>query len=827
MKKKRAKKQNETPAIPSSQLSQALKPIPHASFQSRNLLGILAALIALNVFIYIQMQSHDFTRWDDPNYVSQNFEVSHGLTWEGVRWAFTTGQEANWHPLTWLSHMLDVQLFGMAPGAHHLINLLFHIANTLLLFWILFRMTTAIGRSAFVAGLFAAHPLHVESVAWLAERKDVLCAFFLLLAIWAYIAYVRKPIARRYLSVAALFTLALMAKPMAVTLPVLLFLLDIWPLGRLNPGPGQMPVFLRLVREKVPLIVLAMASSAVTIGVQWRGGAVAALDSVPLSDRIANALASYVAYLGNMLWPANLSAFYPYGPLPELRVVVCFLAIAGVSVIAVRSVARHPYILVGWMWYLAALAPVIGLIQVGSQAKADRYTYLPSIGIFIVIAWVIPKALGRMPKTPLAIAGSILICVLAAAAHSQAAYWINGTVLWEHALKLYPDSHFVHLSLGNEFYNRGEEAKALLHFSEAIRLCPTSAEAQNSLGRTLAGQGHIHEAFEHFSLALRFKPDYEDAHCNLGASLIDLGKIDEAMPHLATALRINARNSTAHYELGIAFFRQGKSDEAMDHFSEALRLKPGYAEAYNWRGTVLSEQGKQDEAIVQYNEAIRIKPDLADARNNLGIALARQGKFDEAVTQYKEALHAKPDMSEAHNGLANALSRQGKLDEAIVHYKEALRISPNNAGTYLNWGIALANQGELDEAIVHYKEALRISPNYAEARCNWGIVLAIQGKPDEAIAQYKESIRAKPYYVEARYNMGTALMMLSRFDEAIAQFSEVLRMWPDNIGAHANIGVALMNKGRKEEAIPHLKEVLRSKPDDKTVNELLRKASGK
>jgi protein O-mannosyl-transferase len=834
MKQKRRKKQKQSQAIDtpndsSSPLSQTLKPIPPGSFKSRSLLWILPALIAINLFIYIHVRRHEFTHWDDPLYVSQNFEVSHGLTWEGVRWAFTTGNQANWHPLTWLSHMLDVQLFGMAPGAHHLINVLFHIVNTLLLFWILFRMTAAIGQSAFVAGLFAAHPLHVESVAWIAERKDVLCTFFLLLAIWAYIAYVRTATAYRYLLVAALFALALMAKPMAITLPFILILLDIWPLGRLHPGSGQWPACLRLIREKALFIILAIASSIVTILVQWHGGSVVKMNAYPLSDRAANALASYVAYLENMVWPAGLSAFYPYGSLPALWIIGCFLALAGASAMAVWFAGRHPFFLVGWMWYLGTLVPVIGLIQVGSQAKADRYTYLPLIGIFIVIVWGIPKMLGRLQnfKIPLAIAGGVLICVLAVAARSQAGYWVNGVTLWDHAVKLYPGSYLAHLNLGNEFYNRGEDAKAMQHFGEALRLSPNSAEAHNAIGVALSKQGRATEASEHFSLALRMKPNYADAHRNLGARLADQGKTDEAMSHLTADLSMNANDPMAHYEMGVVLFKQGKNDEAIAHFSEALRLKPGIADAYNWLGNALSSQGKQDEAIAQYKEAIRIKPDFADAHNNWGTALAIQGKFDEAINQYKEALRAKPDKAEAHNGLANALSSQGKLDEAAVHYKEAFRIAPNYAEAHHNFGVSLASQGKLDEAMAQYKEALRIKPDMAEAYRSLGDVFLFRRQIDEAIAQYKEAIRAKPNYIEARYNMGIALMTQGQYDEAIIHLTEVLRMSPENIGAHANLGIALIKKGREAEAIPHLREVLRVKPNDKTMNALLKKASKK
>jgi protein O-mannosyl-transferase len=792
----------------------------------RNILWVLPLLISINLFIYAQVRNHEFTQWDDPSYVSKNYEVSRGLTWEGICWAFTTGHEANWHPVTWISHMVDVQLFGMAPGPHHLVSLFFHIANTLLLFWVLFRMTAAIGSSAFVAGLFAAHPLHVESVAWVAERKDVLSAFFFLLAIWAYITYVRRPDLRRYLLVAALFVLALMSKPMAVTLPAILFLLDIWPLGRLHPGSGQLPTSLRLIREKIPLVILAIVSSAITIGVQLHGGSVVKIDSIPLSGRVGNALASYGTYLGNMLWPADLSAFYPYRSPSLLWIAACFLALGSVSVLVVRSAARHPHLLVGWMWYLVMLAPVIGLIQVGAQAKADRYTYLPLIGIFIIVAWAIPEVLPwlRNSGVLLAIASGIVICLMTIAAHKQASYWGNGLALWTHALKLYPDSHLIHLNAGFELNHRGENGKAMHHFAEALRLNPNCAEAHNAIGVALSKEGRVDEALEHFRLAVRMKPDYADAHCNLGARLTDLGKLGEAILHLTTALKIDPGNPEIHYDMGLVLMKQGKIDEAIVHFSKALQLKPGFAEAFNWCGNALSSQGKLEEAIARYNEALRIKPDFADAHNNLGIALANQGKLEEAIIQYNEALRINPGLVEAHNGLGNAFSYQNKLDDAMAQFKEALRLAPDFAGAHRNLGVVLVRKGKLDDARAQFMEELRLQPDMAEARSCLGDSYLFQRRYSEAVAQYKEALRIRPDFVDVHYNLGLALMNQGLLDEAIVHFTEVLRMAPGNVGAHGNLGIALLNKGRVEESITHLNEVLRVRPDDKLADQSMKTA---
>jgi tetratricopeptide (TPR) repeat protein len=830
MSKRREKKRKQSKAMGAgiesfAQTSQEIKSFPPGSFKSRHLLWIFPALIVINLFIYAQAGRYQFTHWDDPAYVSKNAEVSRGLTWEGVRWAFTASQEANWHPLTWLSHMLDVQLFGMASGPHHLVGVFFHIANTLLLFWILFRMTAAIGQSAFVAGLFAAHPLHVESVAWIAERKDVLSAFFFFLTIWAYIAYVRKPASRRYVLIALLFALALMAKPMAVTLPLILLLLDIWPLGRCHVGPGQWPVCLRLIREKAPLIVLSIASSAVTLWAQLQGGAVVKVDAYSLSSRAANALASYLAYLGHMFWPAGLSAFYPYSSVHALWALGCFLALACVTIVAIRF-ARHPYFLVGWLWYLGMLLPVIGLIQVGAQARADRYTYLPLIGIFVVIAWGIPKILNRLQRSeiPLAIIAGLLVCASAAVARNQVRCWENGVVLWEHALKAFPNSHFVHLNAGYELNERGEVAKAVQHYTEALRINPNFAEAHNALGVALIKQGRKDEAFDHFSQAVRIKPNYAEARNNLGVKMAELGKTDEAISNLTAASTMNPQDAQVQFDLGLALVKQGKSDEAIPYLSKALQLDPNFVVARDWMGNALSLQGKLDEAIAQYKEALRIKPDFAEARNDYGIALVNQGKLNEAIVQYREALRVKPDLVEAYNGLGNVLSMQNKPDEAIVQYKEALRMAPNWAEAHLNWGVVLAGQGKLEEAKAHYLEAIRIKPNLAEAHNKLGDALLMQRQSGAAIVQYKEALRLSPNDINAQYNLGIAWMTQSSYDEAIRNFSEVLRVMPNNIGAHGYLGLALLNKGREQEAIPHLKEVLRAKPDDKISRDALQAA---
>jgi protein O-mannosyl-transferase len=576
---------------------------------------VCLALIAVNLIVYASVRHHDFVNFDDDDYVTANPVVLRGLTWHGVAWAFTTEHAVNWHPLTWLSHMLDVQLYGLDAGAHHLTNLLFHIGNTLLLFGLLHRMTGALGRSAFVAGLFAVHPLHVESVAWVAERKDVLSTLFWMLTLWAYIEYVKRPdlrqsSRRRYAAVLLFFALGLMAKQMLVTLPLVLLLLDFWPLGRVgigpNPAGGWAPARDGwatagcLVSEKLPLLALAVASSIATFVIHQRGGAVIILSAIPLQLRIENALVSYVVYIGKMLWPAGLAVLYPYPQsLSAWSVAVAFVTLTGISVAVIWAAPRRPYLPVGWFWYLGTLVPVIGLIQVGDQTIADRYTYIPLIGLFIIVAWGAPDLLVRwplrrvvLPKIALPAAACLVILACAITARGQLEYWEDSTTLWTHTLAVTTRNNIAH----------------------------------NNLGATLADQGKTDEAIAHYSEALRIKSDYADAHNNLGVALADQGKFDEAIAHYSEALRIKPGYSDAHSNLGIALADQGNLDEAIAQFTEALRINPDSAKAHNNLGVALASQGKLDEAIAQFTEALQVKPDYADARNNLELALARRGK---------------------------------------------------------------------------------------------------------------------------------------------------------------------------------------------------------
>ncbi len=596
------------------------------------ILLISLSLIVVTLAAFEQLRNHTFLNFDDNVYITQNRNVQSGLTLEGVIWAFTTTDAANWHPLTWLSHMLDCQLYGLNPSGHHLTNLVFHIASTLLLFLVLERMTGALWRSSFVAALFALHPLHVESVAWVAERKDVLSTFFWMLTMWTYVHYVERPGFNRYLLVLLFFILGLLSKPMLVTLPFVLLLLDYWPLGRFQFGQSsgdhksntsrsmnsghQKSIPLRSVREKAPFFVLSAVSSILTIFAQQIGGAVKSLEYYPLESRIANALVSYVSYIVKMIWPNQLAVLYPYQEmLPIWKVVGSGLLLVCASLLVMRAARKLPFLIVGWFWYLGTLIPVIGLVQVGSQAMADRYTYVPLIGLFIMIVWSVPDIwVGwRYRRVVLSISAGLLLSLLVIITRLQVNHWQNSIMLYEHSLAVTSNNFIIHNNLGLALVEQRKIQEAIAHFTEALRIQPDDAEAHYSLGLALAGQRKIQEAIAHFAEALRIKPDYAEAHNGLGVTLVWQGKIQEAIAHFAEALRIQPDNAKAHYNLGIALAEQGKIQEAIIHYTEALRIKPDYAEAHINLGLAYLMIGNKSSALEEYKILEKINPDLANA----------------------------------------------------------------------------------------------------------------------------------------------------------------------------------------------------------------------
>lgn len=567
---------------------------------------------------FYQTWQFDFVHYDDRNYIMDNANIKAGFHWDGIVWAFTSLFAYNWHPLTWLSLMLDYQLYGTRAGGYHATNVLIHLLNTLLLFLIFGKMTGGLWKSGFVAALFAVHPLHVESVAWIMERKDVLSTMFWLLAVGWYAAYTRHPSFIRYGGVFISFVLGLMSKPMLVTLPFVLLLLDYWPLGRFQAG--DLVGSRRLIIEKIPLFALSAVSGAITIYAQGQSGALQSFAAFPFSDRLVNAMISYGGYVAKMLWPVNLSFFYPYPPSFSLwAIVLSMLFLISASLLSVRFLRKAPYLSVGWLWYLISMLPVSGLFQTGVQAMADRYTYIPLIGLFMVTAWGIPDLLERHPlkKFIMAASAAIVLPILVIQTYHQTGVWQNSRTLFEHALAV---------TEGNDV-------------------------AHNNLGRYLMERGLFHEAAGHFQEAVRMRPGNVKYLNNLGIALFRQNRYPEAVACYRMAIAIDPRFADSHYNAADACFFSGNENDAMEHYKKALSLKPGNAIAENNIATLLIRQGRVEESLVFLRAAIAHRPSYAEAHNNLGAVLARLGRIDDAEVQIKRALQINPGYTEARDNL--------------------------------------------------------------------------------------------------------------------------------------------------------------------------------
>ena len=695
-------------------------------------LFICLFLILITFMAFWQVRNNEFINLDDDVYVTDNSQVQGGLTLKGVFWAFTKIHAGYWHPMTWLSHMLDLDLWGLNPGGHHMTNLFFHVANAVFLFLLLLRMTGAPWQSGFVGALFALHPLHVESVAWVAERKDVLCAFFWLLTMWVYVRYVERPAFNRYLLIVLCFVLALMSKPMAVTLPFVMLLLDYWPLHRgksekidntfetpvsesMDAGHPGVP-FLRLVLEKFPLFFLTAVSSLLTILAQWKGGAITLLDKLPLETRIANALVSYVKYIGKMIWPDRLAILYPHPIiLPIWEVATATFLLIIITVLAILARRKHPYYLVGWLWYLGTFVPVIGLVQAGPQAMADRFTYIPLIGLFMIIAFGIPDILAgwRYKRVALFTSGGLLLLVIMITTLPQVKLWQNNIRLFNHTLQVTVNNSFFHNNLGVTLMRQGKDQEALVHYMKALEINPKYADAYYNLGTLLARQGKDQEAMVHFVKALQIRPDKAEFHNDLGVLLAKQGKMQDAVSHFTEVLRINPTYSKAYFNLGISLLNQGRNQEAASYFNEALRINPKDPKVHNSLGVAMVRQGKIQEAIAHYSQALQLNRDYADAYYNLGSLLTYQGKDQEAMTQYTEVLRINSLDAEAHYELGAILARQGENQKAIVHLAEAIRIIPSHGKARLALGMTYLGMGKKDLALAEYKILLTINTNLA------------------------------------------------------------------------------------------------------------------
>ena len=656
---------------------------------------VCLALIALTWLVFGQTLWHNFVNLDDHVYVYDNPLITRGLTVDGVINAFAHTHARNWHPLTTLSHMLDCQLFGLKAGGHHFTNVLFHTVSVVLLFLLLRQMTGAFWQSAFVAALFAVHPLHVESVAWVSERKDVLSGVFFMLTLWAYTRYVQARSMGRYLTVALFFVLGLMSKPMLVTVPCVLLLLDYWPLNRfswdrtrLTRGarpPDRAHSVAPLFVEKIPLFALSALSCIATLLIQLYSAG--AIDQLPLAWRLNNAAVTYVAYIWQMFWPARLAAFYPHpnDQLPIWQVIFAITFLISISLLAIQWRRERPYILTGWFWYVGMLVPVIGFVQAGEQGRADRYTYLPQIGLYILIVWTVAELLSRLRQPAqhrvAAIVMPTIIALLSWRAFVQTSYWENSERLWNHALAVTTDNAMAHNNLGHLLLQRGEWDRAISHFELALNIRSQNAATHYNLGRALmennlanalARKGRLSEAVSHYDESVRLRPDYGDPYFNLGSVLFQQGRIDDAIAQWHKALAAQPNDAGFHTALGNAFLKKGLQKDAIAEYEHAARISRQDPMARNnlaWLLATSSDASIRDgnRAIELAKQAVQLSGGKdANYLRTLAAAYAEAGRFAEAAETARRALQAA--QTQGNSTLSNALRDEIALYELGLPY---------------------------------------------------------------------------------------------------------------------------------------------------------------
>jgi tetratricopeptide (TPR) repeat protein len=666
---------------------------------------ISAALVLLILAAFEPLLHNTFIDYDNETYILDNPHIRSGFTSQSIAWAFTSGYAANWHPLTWLSHMADIELFGLNPLGHHLHNLFLHTLATLLLFWLLYKMTGSVWCSAFVAMFFGIHPLRVESVAWAAERKDVLSAFFWMMTLAAYLYYARRGGVLRYLLVIVCFALGLMAKPMLVTLPVILLILDIWPLKRVQKNIA----FLAL--EKIPLFILALASCVITYLVQQNTGSMANAESLPWVPRFSNALVSYISYLGKIFWPVDLALLYPYPQHMYLwKPVVSSLLLMALSVFVIFRLYKQPYLAAGWLWYGVSLIPVIGLVQVGSQAMADRYTYLPSIGIAIMISWAIAEFSLKWPyrRMILTVLSGIAVIAMIAGTRIQITYWKDNITLYEHTLAVTQDNAIIHNFLGQAFLKQGEIDKAFIHLGETLRIQPRYADAHVNMGMILAAKGKNDQALIAYEEAIKLNPRCFGAYTNLATLKAQQGFLDEAAKYLCQSIDINP-TTEAYFNLGLIMQMQDKKDEAIANHRLALAISPEDRKALWNLAICLHSTGNLHEAAQIYYKVIQLLPNFPEAISRLAWILAtapdeRLRNPIEALSLARQACqmmeYKEPVMLDT---LAAAYAANGQFKEAIEYAQKALTIM-NSMG-----------QGDKTEGITKRLELYTVSKPYIES----------------------------------------------------------------------------------------------------------------
>jgi len=665
---------------------------------------VALVLVVATVLVYAPVRHHEFIDFDDGGYVYENEIVQKGLSADSIKWAFTlvnSDEKTYWHPVAWLSHMLDCQLFGLNPGAHHLSNLFYHLLNIMLLYLVLFRMTGAVWKSAFVAAMFAIHPVNVDSVAWIAERKNLLSTTFWMLTMLAYVYYAARPGLWRYLMMTVVFTLGLMAKPMLVTLPCALLLLDFWPLYRCKWSrerwldevalpPSDFPAFhtasiSRLILEKIPLLALSFTAMALSFISLEKNSQILNEIVQPMGLRIANALVSYAHYLWKMVWPANLAVFYPFPTeIPLWQPMAAGVALITATGLVIAYSRKKPYLATGWFWYVGTLTPVIGIIQGGLWPQiAERWAYVPFVGVFILLAWGVPDLAGRLRwnQRIVAILGLAVIGLFATLTTGQLKHWKNSKTLFQHTLNVTESNFMAHLHVGHFFFDQDDTAKAIENYRQAIEIMPNFNNAYEALGDTYVSLKDDEKAFFYYHKALLNSPSSVGVFYKIGNLYAQMGRYDQAVRYFKDIIAFSPDDPTGHNNLGAAYLYMGDSTAALQNLKKAIALQPDYPEAFY----------------------------------NLGLVASKIGDIGQAMAHFQKAVALNPDYGNAHSSLGKIFFQSGNMDQAMVHFRQAARITPDNATTHYNIGVILYMRGQMTEAARFFQNALEIDPGYDKA----------------------------------------------------------------------------------------------------------------
>jgi tetratricopeptide (TPR) repeat protein len=713
---------------------------------------VVCLLLVLSILaIYGKVRHYEFINFDDDVYISANAFVRSGVNPESLRWSFSYAlKDGNyWRPLTWLSHMLDVSLYGMDPGRHHLSNVFFHMMSTMLLFLAFNRMTGAFWRSAFVAALFALHPINVESVAWIAERKNVLSTFFWMLALLFYAGYYQRRGMLRYLAVLFAFGLGLLAKPMLVTLPFVLLLLDFWPLKRIvfhRKGLFPAANVLRLIFEKLPLFILSGLSVYLSAASVKSMGNVISLENLPMQLRLANALVAYVKYIGKLIWPYHLAVYYPFPErIPLWQPLIAFAVLIFISIFVLRTLNQKPYLAVGWLWYLGTLIPVIGIVQAGLwPAMADRWAYVPTIGLFIMLAWGGAEIVNRWRyrRVVLACLSGSALTVLLILSYFQISNWRDSVSLFEHSIQATGGTWNMHNNLASALNARGRSSEAIRHYQHALALEPPEPEGVHyNLAIALTSLGNLQGAIEHYQEAIRINPDYAAAHVNLGAIFARLGKTAEARGHFFEALRVDPNFAQANYNLGNILLAQGETDEAISRYSKAVNINPLFAESYNGLGLALMQTGKLEQAILCFRKAAKFSPSFRDGLKNLKLAESISEKIFQAVSGMRDALNFNMQTQDLDLKVIELLEKKEKLEETLKYFQKTLSLQPGfTEFDQNNIAIVLAVKRKYEQKLELFRRISEIKPESAEADYHIACIYSRKGQIRQSISWLNQAI---------------------------------------------------------------------------------------